>query len=333
MGFPTITAERKGKSSSGKMRSLVAVTFLLAVASGDEMKKKIHQDMMIMSNQAMCWGKGNMLYFKLALMKAMEECEGGHSSTTKPANPFAQLTSSNSPFQSLPAPINNPFKSNNNPFAGARDSVKTSTINANALKDLLFNNFRSKRQAEGLIEVTEEDFAEFLEDFDEFKDHVASKMSTLTCVLVKMNMLDSNFQVNLKGYTDDFWNQIDLSQTLAGQDPTWRQMVTDGFKDCYDIARSFPQSALNKNPIMKVFGRHMVFFKCTRKVEAHGCGMAQAAHMLETLYGSTDNFDWSSYGLPNNKYERAAMSMKVMYGTSSPEEAFVHNFFYADPMM
>merc|ERR1712184_114846 len=105
------------------------------------------------------------------------------------------------------------------------------------------------------------DFAEFLEDFDEFKDHVASKMSTLTCVLVKMNMLDSNFQVNLKGYTDDFWNQIDLSQTLAGQDPTWRQMVTDGYKDCYDIARSFPQSALNKNPIMKVF------FKCTRKVE------------------------------------------------------------------
>jgi len=110
-------------------------------------------------------------------------------------------------------------------------------------------------------------------------------------------------------------------------------MLVDGYNDCYDIARSFPQSALNKNPIMKVFGRHMVFFKCTKKVDAHGCGMAQAAHMLETLYGSTDNFDWSSYGLPNNKYERAAMSMKVMYGTSSPEEAFVHNFFYADPMM
>merc|ERR1712156_1406389 len=301
MGFPTITAERKGKSSSGKMRSLVAVTFLLAVASGDEMKKKIHQDMMIMSNQAMCWGKGNMLYFKLALMKAMEECEGGHSSTTKPANPFAQLTSTN---------------------------------NANALKDLLFNNFRSKRQAEGLIEVTEEDFAEFLEDFDEFKDHVASKMSTLTCVLVKMNMLDSNFQVNLKGYTDDFWNQIDLSQTLAGQDPTWRQMVTDGYKDCYDIARSFPQSALNKNPIMKVFGRHMVFFKCTRKVEAHCCGMAQANHMIETLYGDNDQgYNWAQHGLPNNKYERAAMYVKVQYGTATPEEKFVHNFFYMDPAM
>ena len=101
------------------MRSLVAVTFLLAVASGDEMKKKIHQDMMIMSNQAMCWGKGNMLYFKLALMKAMEECEGGHSSTTKPANPFAQLNKPQNPFQTLPAPVQqkavprNPFQSAN----------------------------------------------------------------------------------------------------------------------------------------------------------------------------------------------------------------------------
>merc|ERR1712045_880408 len=292
MGFPAITAERKGKSSSGKMKSLLAVTLLAAVASGDMMKKQIHHDMMIMNSQAMCWGKGNMMYYKLAMMKAMEECEGGHSSNIKPS------------------------------------------VNANALKDLLFNNFRNKRQAEGLIEVTEEDFAEFLEDFDMFKDNVASKMSALTCVLAKMNMLDSNLQVNLKAYTEDFWNEIDLSQTLAGEDPVWRKMMVDGYNDCYDIARSFPQSALNKNPIMKVFGRHMVFFKCAKKVEAHNCGMAQANHMIETLYGSNDGgYDWSQHGLPNNKYERAAMYMKVQYGTATPEEKFVHNFFYMDPAM
>merc|ERR1712113_1123910 len=78
---------------------------------------------------------------------------------------------------------------------------------------------------------------------------------------------------------------------LAGEDPVWRQMMIDGYTDCYDIAKSFPQSALNKNPIMKVFGRHMVFFKCTKKVEAHCCGMACANHMLETMYGPSDNFD------------------------------------------
>merc|ERR1711992_427271 len=203
-----------------------------------------------------------------------------------------------------------------NPFQSANAFNKRPTVNPDSLKSILFSNFeRNKRQADGLIEVTEEDFAEFLGDFSDFKDGVASKMSNLTMC------------------TEDFWKDIDMSQSLAAEDPVWRQMLVDGYNDCYDIAWSFPQSALNKNPIMKVFGRHMVFFKCTKKVDAHGCGMAQAAHMLETLYGSTDNFDWASYGLPNNKYERAAMSMKVMYGTSSPEEAFVHNFFYADPMM
>merc|ERR1711874_962702 len=300
---------RKGKSSSGKMRSLVALSLVLAVAAGDMMlKKKIHHDMMVDASQAMCWGQGNMFYWKLAMMNAVVECHTGQQSNIKPANPFAQLNKPQNPFQTLPAPVQQKTVPRN-PFQSANAFNKRPTVNPDSLKSILFSNFeRNKRQADGLIEVTEEDFAEFLGDFSDFKDGVASKMSNLTCVLSKMNMLDADYQVNLK-------------------------MFTDGYNDCYDIARSFPQSALNKNPIMKVFGRHMVFFKCTKKVDAHGCGMAQAAHMLETLYGSTDNFDWSSYGLPNNKYERAAMSMKVMYGTSSPEEAFVHNFFYADPMM
>jgi len=327
MGFSTIPAERKGNSSSGKMRSLVALTVVLAVASGDmKMMKQIHHDMMMMNSQAMCWGQGNVMYYKLAMMKAMEECEGGHSSSIKPTNPFAQLNKPSNPFQTLPA------QAQRSPFGSASNSKPQ--INANALKDLLFNNYRNKRQAGGLIEVTEEDFEEFLEDFAEFKDDVASKMSNLTCVLSKLDMLDANYQVNIKSYTEGIWNEMDLSQTLAGEDPVWRKMVVDGYNDCYDIARSFPQSALNKNPIMKVFGRHMVFFKCAKKVEAHTCGMACANHMIETLYGDNDNgYDWSQHGIPNNKYERAAMYMKVKYSTATPEEAFVHNFFYMDPMM
>merc|ERR1711874_548369 len=245
---------RKGKSSSGKMRSLVALTLVLAVAAGDMMlKKKIHHDMMVDASQAMCWGQGNMFYWKLAMMNAVEECHTGQQSNIKPANPFAQLNKPQNPFQTLPAPVQQKAVPRN-PFQSANAFPKRPTVNPDSLKSILFSNFeRNKRQADGLIEVTEEDFAEFLGDFSDFKDGVASKMSNLTCVLSKMNMLDADYQVNL--------------------------------------------------------------------------------NMLETLYGSTDNFDWSSYGLPNNKYERAAMSMKVMYGTSSPEEAFVHNFFYADPMM
>ena len=102
------------------MRSLVALTLLLAVAAGDMMlKKKIHHDMMLMNSQAMCWGQGNMFYWKLAMMNAVEECHTGQQSNIKPANPFAQLNKPQNPFQTLPAPVQqktvprNPFQSAN----------------------------------------------------------------------------------------------------------------------------------------------------------------------------------------------------------------------------
>merc|ERR1719481_760933 len=145
--------------------------------------------------------------------------------------------------------------------------------------------------------------------------------------------LDSNLQINMKYYSGDGWNKLDLAQTMAGEDPEWREMLEDSYKDCYDIARSFPQSALNRNPITKVFGRHMVFFKCAKKAEVKSCGMACANDMLSTLYGTNDQFNWSQYGLPQNKYERAAKTLMVMYGTASKEEHFVHEFLFNDPML
>ena len=39
--------------------------------------------------------------------------------------------------------------------------------------------------------------------------------------------------------------------------------------------------------------------------------MACANDMLETLYGRNDNYDWTQHGMPQNKYERAAWTMKV----------------------
>merc|ERR1712013_729745 len=49
-------------------------------------------------------------------------------------------------------------------------------------------------------------------------------------------MLDSSLQVNLAMYTGGFWEKMDLSKTLAGSDPVWRQMMTSGYTDCYSIA-------------------------------------------------------------------------------------------------
>merc|ERR1712045_1058588 len=52
----------------------------------------------------------------------------------------------------------------------------------------------------------------------------------------------------------------------------------------------FLSSSNSNNPLTKVFGRHMVFFKCAKKVEHKCCAMACANDMLETLYGTNDNY-------------------------------------------
>jgi len=324
--------QRGTQVSFGIMLKFLTIAALATVAaSSHEMMKKIHKDMMVMNSMTACWGKGNMLLYKVAVMEATEQCmQENHSNLLKPANPILSLLNQNQEAETLPFPVNN-----NNPFLSS-SRLNSNPFKSSSSKISAWNNLwngRTKRQVEGLLQPTEEDFKEFLMDFEDFKGDIASKMGNLTCVMKKMDMLDNNLQVNMKAYSGDMWSKIDLSQTMAGEDAEWRNMLETHYKDCYDIARSFPQSALNRNPLTKVFGRHMVFFKCAKKAEAKCCGMACANDMLETLYGKNDNYDWTQHGMPANKYERAAWTMKVMYGTASPEEGAIHEFFFSDPMM
>merc|ERR1712045_44362 len=288
MGIHWLLAERITSSSSGNMLRFLTLAAALALAAGMGMdEKKIMKDMMVFYSMTACWGKGNMYLYKLALLEATEQCtQQDHHNLLKPANPILSLL--NQDAETLPFQLSNNQARNNNPFLSSSNSnnpfkSSSSQLNLNAWNNL-WGNSRSKRQAEGLLQPTEEDFREFLEDFEEFKGDIATKMGNLTCVMQKLNML------------------------------------TTHYKDCYDIARSFPQSALNRTPLTKVFGRHMVFFKCAKKVEHKCCAMACANDMLETLYGTNDNYDWTQHNMPQNKYKRAALTLKIMYGTASDEE-------------
>merc|ERR1712110_1243560 len=77
--------------------------------------------------------------------------------------------------------------------------------------------------------------------------------------------------------------QLNLKKTLAGEDPEWRQKLIRGYTDCYQVASNWPQQSLDRNPITKVFGRHMIFFKCakTRKENVRdGSDVLLADHPL-----------------------------------------------------
>merc|ERR1719468_843934 len=131
--------------------------------------------MMVMNSMTACWGKGNMMLYKMAVWEATEQCmQENHSNLLKPANPILSLLNQNQEAETLPFP----FKS----------SSSSSKLNAWAN----IWNGRSKRQVEGLLQPTEEDFKEFLMDFEDFKGDIASKMGNLTCVMKKMDMLDNN---------------------------------------------------------------------------------------------------------------------------------------------
>ena len=41
----------------------------------------------------------------------------------------------------------------------------------------------------------------------------------------------------------------------------------------------------------------------SQKQEKKMCGMAQMHSWLTTLYGNSDDFDWSQFGLPTDKVE------------------------------
>jgi len=312
------------------MRVLFFLAF--AVASGQAMstREAIQMDMEKFNNDAMCWGVENMMAYRLAQYKAMEECSKYGQFSTLPAP-------SNNPFTTLPGDASNPWM---NVPADTRRNPLSKLFNRGSNTDKWadlwgdFLNGRSKRQAEeGLIEIDEAaELEKFLEDYDEFKTDIGSMIGNLTCVLTKMDMLDSSLQVNLKAYTTDIWQQMNLKKTLAGEDPEWRQKMISGYTDCYQVASNWPQQSLDRNPITKVFGRHMIFFKCAMKQEKKMCGMAQMYSWLTTLYGNSDDFNWSQFGLPTDKYDRAALTIMVQTEASSKEDKFINDFFINDEL-
>jgi len=294
--------------SSRMMRLLVTLGCLAALSTGmSDVERRIWRDINSFNGQVICWGHKNVMAFTKQLYQAMEECENFGKSRnpfTKPANPFAQLQQE---FQTLPA--------------SAQDRWQ------NIFKTLLNRN---KRQAEGgLLTPTEEDKEEFKMNLAHWKLDLASSIGNLTCVLSKLGMLDDNLQINMDMYMTGMWQEMDTKGTLAAEDPEWVEGMKDGYRSCYDIAQEWPEEHLERNPFMKVFGRHHVFFQCAKKVEEKGCAAAEMLSWLEAAYGKDGgDMDYSAFKLPKNKYERAALVTLVMYESETPAQQMISEFFY-----
>merc|ERR1711902_76564 len=184
--------------------------------------------------QSTCFGPGNKQKFDLAIGESIEKCL-----QLAPTNDLLNILSPNSQLTSLFPSVNvkNPFKQ----FQTYQDLDQLVS---------LWRNKRSitKRDTEGLLSPDEDDFMEFLEDFDDFKGGMATRIGNLTCVMTEMKMLTPELKVNIEEYTKDMEEEeeIDLNETPIIADPEWRKRLTTGYQDCYDIAESIPSQALSK---------------------------------------------------------------------------------------
>merc|ERR1712168_948516 len=256
------------------MKGLLLSLVLVGVqGQAHEEMKKIMDTINLYNLRNECWGQANTNNFQVAVMKAQEKC----MQLAPSFDLINQLVPQSNPFAPLPAPVSAPFKK-------LQDFQ-----NIDELKSL----WRTKRQAtSGLLMPDQDDFLEFLGDFNSFKGGIASKMSNLTCVLTEMKYL------------------------------------TEGYMDCYRISENWPQAPLNRNPLSKVFGRHMIFFKCAHKNEVKNCAKAEMLKWLEIVYGSDPEYDPEEHGLPKDKYDAAAVSIRVLNNAATPEEEFVGDFFW-----
>merc|ERR1712223_1977857 len=183
----------------------------------------------------------------------------------------------------------------------------------------------------GYPQPDQDDFLEFIEDFGDFKEDIAGKMGNLTCVLTELKYLTEDLKLNIDYYTAPA-SEIDgfvLEESFA-KDPEWSKKLADGYSDCYKISENFPQTALNRNPLTKIFGRHMIFFRCANRNEKRMCAQGQMLKYLEAMYGKDDSKKPSEFGLPDDKYDAAAVSIMVMQNAATSEEEFVGNFFWGE---
>merc|ERR1712012_1057684 len=108
------------------LRFLTLAALAISAYSDMGAMKKMHKDMMVFNSQSACWGKGNMIYFQVALgghgeLYAREplwppEARQPHPRSVEPERQHPPLPRQQQPpFQSLPAPApsKNPFKSSN----------------------------------------------------------------------------------------------------------------------------------------------------------------------------------------------------------------------------
>ena len=136
---------------------------------------------------------------------------------------------------------------------------------------------RTKRAADGYEIHTDADIVKFGKVID-------TKVGNLTCVMKELDFLDEAGKIKPNTFSL-LKLQEEYSNTPAGADPVFLKKYSYEMTNCYNIAMSWPVSALKSNAFLAKHGRKMVYFKCIKQTEINLCAKYQMVGFAEAATG------------------------------------------------
>ena len=149
-------------------------------------------------------------------------------------------------------------------LAGGLEQAKKACM-AQDTPDGIAEGLAAPRKPRTGAEDLQESEVEFLQEFKDFKGDMLTKMGNLSCVLTAMKFVNPDLSINTDFYftTEDSYGQFVFDvDGSAAKDLQWRQKMSKENKNCYELSETWPKGMLDSNPVTRMFGSQMVFFKC-----------------------------------------------------------------------
>jgi len=182
---------------------------------------------------------------------------------------------------------------------------------------------RSKRQVD--IGLSEQKVNELTSQVTEHKLEMLTVLGNFSCALTQMGILTEDGEINMDMFTFDAAKEF-LGNSLIGEDDEAIRAMSTGIQDCNEVATAWPESTLERNPLMKAFGRRKVFLTCMLKVQDGLCYKRQLYEGLKAFQKlDTAEVD---LGIPGNKFDQAAGAWQVMMHHGGPEMKMINDFFW-----
>jgi len=174
---------------------------------------------------------------------------------------------------------------------------------------------RKKRDASHYT-VTDAHAANFMADME-------TMIGNFSCVMKELGLLTATGAINTDVFSHSGQGHF-ASGSKAGADPVFVNELTSHMGTCYKMSQTMPEEIFMKNAFMQKYGRMAVYFKCIKEVERQCCAKYVLADTLER------------FGVPlymvgsNNKYDAAAMTVKMMKHSATPEMKHLDDYFWGD---